>query len=143
MELGELLDLSNPKKDSGMPFVAVEVFTKGTGTTPCPSLVLREREVLGSDAVAYAYVYGYEGNQVDEAKTRSITISSACCTIFPRFKCPNEWHVPMDEELTAMTSLRDFAGIMLKSFCVGAIGFSGLGRLPQLQGSRGWPYGYT
>ena len=78
--------------------------------------------VEGSDAVPHAYVYGYEGNQVDEAKITLNYHQFGVLYNFPAVQqwdlCPNEWHVPTDEELTAMTSSlgsQDFAGIMLKS----------------------------
>ena len=76
----------------------------------------------GSDAVPHAYVYDYEGNQVDEAKN---TLNYHQFGVLYNFSavqqwdlCPNEWHVPTDEEWTAMTSSlgsQDFAGIMMKS----------------------------
>ena len=78
--------------------------------------------VEGSDAVPHAYVYGYEGNQVDEAKITLNYHQFGVLYNFPAVQqwdlCPNEWHVPTDEEWTAMTSSlgsQDFAGIMLKS----------------------------
>ena len=76
----------------------------------------------GSETVAYAYVYGYEGSEVDMAKNTLNYHQFGVLYNFPAVQqwdlCPNEWHVPMDEEWTAMTSSlgsQDFAGIMLKS----------------------------
>ena len=78
--------------------------------------------VEGSDAVPHAYVYGYEGNQVDEAKiTRNYHLFGVLYN-FPAVVlwglCPTDWHVPTDEEWTAMTSSLGsdfFAGSMMKS----------------------------
>ena len=76
----------------------------------------------GSDAVPHAYVYGYEGNQVDEAK---ITLNYHQFGVLYNFPavvqwglCPTDWHVPTDEEWTVMTSSLGsdiFAGSMMKS----------------------------
>ena len=78
--------------------------------------------VEGSDAVPHAYVYGYEGNQVDEAK---ITLNYHQFGVLYNFPavvqwglCPTDWHVPTDEEWTVMTSSLGsdiFAGSMMKS----------------------------
>ena len=78
--------------------------------------------VEGSDAVPHAYVYGYEGNQVDEAK---ITLNYHLFGVLYNFPavvqwglCPTDWHVPTDEEWTVMTSSLGsdiFAGSMMKS----------------------------
>jgi len=78
--------------------------------------------VVGSDAVPHAYVYGYEGNQVDEAK---ITLNYHQFGVLYNFSaveqwglCPIGWHVPTDAEWTAMTSSLgsdNFAGSMMKS----------------------------
>ena len=111
-------------------------------------LVLREREVLarsqpsveGSDAVPHAYVYGYEGNQVDVAKYTLNYHQYGVLYNFPAVVqwdlCPNGWHVPTDEEWTAMTSSLGsevFAGIMMKAnFGVpwGGTNLSGFSGLP-------------
>jgi uncharacterized protein (TIGR02145 family) len=76
----------------------------------------------GSETVAYAYVYGYEGSEVDMAKNTPNYHQFGVLYNFPAVQqwdlCPNEWHVPTDEEWTAMTSSlgsQDFAGIMMKS----------------------------
>ena len=78
--------------------------------------------VEGSEAVPHAYVYGYDGNQVDEAK---ITLNYHQFGVLYNFPavvqwdlCPNGWHVPTDEEWTVMTSSLGsdiFAGSMMKS----------------------------
>jgi len=76
----------------------------------------------GSVTVPYAYVYGYEGSEVDMAKNTLNYHQFGVLYNFPAVQqwdlCPNEWHVPTDEEWTAMTSSlgsQDFAGIMMKS----------------------------
>ena len=76
----------------------------------------------GSDAVPHAYVYDYEGNQVDVAKTTLNYHQYGVLYNFPAVVqwnlCPNGWHVPTDEEWTAMTSSlgsQVFAGNMIKA----------------------------
>ena len=76
----------------------------------------------GSDAVPHAYVYDYEGNQVDVAKSTLNYHQYGVLYNFPAVVqwdlCPNGWHVPTDEEWTAMTlSLGSevFAGNMMKA----------------------------
>ncbi len=99
--------------------------------------------VEGSDAVPHAYVSGYEGNQVDEAK---ITLNYHQFGVLYNFPavvqwglCPTDWHVPTDEEWTVMTSSLGsdiFAGSMMKS----DIGDSWGGT--NLSGFSGLPGGY-
>ena len=83
-------------------------------------------EVSPSIEVSYemplAYVYDYEGNQVDEAKTTLNYHQFGVLYNFPAVQqwdlCPNGWHVPTDEEWTAMTSSlgsENFAGTMMKA----------------------------
>ena len=96
--------------------------------------------VEGSDAVPHAYVYGYEGNQVDVAKYTLNYHQFGVLYNFPAVVqwdlCPNGWHVPTDEEWTAMTSSLGsevFAGIMMKAnFGVpwGGTNLSGFSGLP-------------
>ena len=96
--------------------------------------------VEGSDAVPHAYVYGYEGNQVDVAKYTLNYHQYGVLYNFPAVVqwdlCPNGWHVPTDEEWTAMTSSLGsevFAGIMMKAnFGVpwGGTNLSGFSGLP-------------
>ena len=76
----------------------------------------------GSETVPHAYVYGYEGSEVEMAKNTLNYHQFGVLYNFPAVQqwdlCPNEWHVPTDEEWTAMTSSlgsQDFAGIMMKS----------------------------
>lgn len=95
--------------------------------------------VEGSEAVPHAYVYGYEGNQVDEAKITFNYHQFGVLYNFPAVVqwglCPTDWHVPTDEEWTVMTSSLGsdiFAGIMMKSYFgdswsgTNLSGFSGL-----------------
>ena len=62
----------------------------------------------GSDAVPHAYVYGFEGNEVEQAKNTLNYHQFGVLYNFPAVQqwdlCPNDWHVPTDEEWTAMTS---------------------------------------
>ena len=76
----------------------------------------------GSDAVPHAYVYDYEGNQVDSAKYTLNYHQYGVLYNLPAVVqwdlCPNGWHVPTDEEWTAMTSSLGsevFAGNMMKA----------------------------
>ena len=76
----------------------------------------------GSDAVPHAYVYDYEGNEVYVAKTTLNYHQYGVLYNFPAVVqwdlCPNGWHVPTDEEWTAMTSSLGselFAGNMMKA----------------------------
>ncbi len=97
----------------------------------------------GSETVAYAYVYGYEGSEVDMAKNTLNYHQFGVLYNFPAVVqwglCPTEWHVPTDEEWTAMTSSlgsEDFAGNMMKS----NLGDSWSGT--NLSGFSGLPGGY-
>ena len=99
--------------------------------------------VEGSDAVPHAYVYGNEGNQVDEAKITLNYHQFGVLYNFPAVQqwdlCPNDWHVPTDEEWTAMISSlgsQDFAGGMMKT----DFGDSWTGT--NLSGFSGLPGGY-
>ena len=76
----------------------------------------------GSDAVPHAYVYDYDGNQVDVAKNTLNYHQYGVLYNFPAVVqwglCPTDWHVPTDEEWTVMTSSLGsdiFAGSMMKS----------------------------
>ena len=76
----------------------------------------------GSDAVPHAYVYAYEGFDIESAKN---TLNYHQFGVLYNFRaveqwglCPIGWHVPTDAEWTAMTSSLgsdNFAGSMMKS----------------------------
>ena len=77
---------------------------------------------VGSDAVPHAYVYAYEGVDVESAKNTLNYHQFGVLYNFPAVEqwglCPIGWHVPTDEEWTAMTSSLgsdNFAGSMMKS----------------------------
>jgi len=77
---------------------------------------------VGSDAVPHAYVYAYEGFDIESAKN---TLNYHQFGVLYNFRaveqwglCPIGWHVPTDAEWTAMTSSLgsdNFAGSMMKS----------------------------
>ena len=97
----------------------------------------------GSGLVPHAYVYGYEGSEVDMAKHTLNYHQFGVLYNFPAVQqwdlCPNEWHVPTDEEWTAMRSSLGslhFAGNMLKS----SFGDAWAGT--NLSGFSGLPGGY-
>ena len=100
----------------------------------------------GSETVPHAYVYGYEGSEVDMAKNTLNYHQYGVLYNFPAVQqwdlCPNEWHVPTDEEWTAMTSSlgsQDFAGIMMKSSMKFSFGDAWAGT--NLSGFSGLPGG--
>ena len=77
---------------------------------------------VGSDAVPHAYVYAYEGVDVESAKNTLNYHQFGVLYNFPAVEqwglCPIGWHVPTDAEWTAMTSSLgsdNFAGSMMKS----------------------------
>ena len=76
----------------------------------------------GSDAVPHAYVYDYQGADVEVAKNTLNYHQFGVLYNFPAVEewvlCPNGWHVPTDEEWSAMTSSLGsevFAGNMMKA----------------------------
>ena len=76
----------------------------------------------GSETVAYAYVYGYAGSEVEMAKN---TLNYHQYGVLYNFLavvqwglCPTDWHVPTDLEWTEMTSSlgsEQFAGNLMKA----------------------------
>ena len=108
-----------------------------------------------SDSVPHAYVYDWDGwspvegcqgvahTDVDCAKS---TLNYHRFGVLYNFSaveqwdlCPNGWHVPTDEEWTAMTSSLGsefFAGNMLKDYSWGGTNLSGFSGLPG--GQVGW-----
>jgi len=98
------------------------------------------------DPVPHAYVYDYQGNQVDVAKNTLNYHQLGVLYNFPAVLqwdlCPNGWHVPTDEEWTVMTSSLGsnifFVGSMMKSDfgdSWGGTNLSGFSGLPG--GARG------
>ena len=76
----------------------------------------------GSETEPHAYVFQYEGNQVDVAKNTLNYHQYGVLYNFPAVVqwglCPTDWHVPTDEEWSVMTSSLGsdiFAGSMMKS----------------------------
>ena len=97
----------------------------------------------GSDAVPHAYVYDYEGVDVESAKNTLHYHQFGVLYNFPAVEqwglCPIGWHVPTDEEWTAMTSSLgsdNFAGSMMKS------NFGDSWNGTNLSGFSGLPGGY-
>ena len=97
----------------------------------------------GSDAVPHAYVYDYQGADVELAKITLNYHQFGVLYNFPAVEewglCPSGWHVPTDAEWTAMTSSLGsdiFAGSMMKS----DFGDSWSGT--NLSGFSGLPVGY-
>jgi len=66
---------------------------------------------LGSDTAPYYYVYGYEGTDVDAAKSTDNYETSGVLYNWPAMMtvgiCPSGWHIPSDGEFTELT---DFLG---------------------------------
>ena len=99
---------------------------------------------VGSDAaVPHAYVYAYEGVDVESAKNTLNYHQFGVLYNFPAVEqwglCPIGWHVPTDAEWTAMTSSLgsdNFAGSMIKS------NFGGSWNGTNLSGFSGLPGGY-
>ena len=96
----------------------------------------------GSDAVPHAYVYAYEGVDVESAKNTLNYHQFGVLYNFPAVEqwglCPIGWHVPTDAEWTAMTSSLgsdNFAGSMMKS------NFGDLWNGTNLSGFSGLPGG--
>ena len=97
----------------------------------------------GSDAVPHAYVYDYEGADVELAKNTLNYHQFGVLYNFPAVEewglCPSGWHVPTDDEWTAMTSSlgsQEFAGNMMKS------NFGNAWTGTNLSGFSGLPGGY-
>ena len=98
---------------------------------------------VGSDAVPHAYVYAYEGVDVESAKNTLNYHQFGVLYNFPAVEqwglCPIGWHVPTDAEWTAMTlslGSDNFAGSMMKS------NFSDAWNGTNLSGFSGLPGGY-
>ena len=103
----------------------------------------------GSDAVPHAYVYGYQGNQVDVAKYTLNYHQYGVLYNFPAVVqwdlCPNGWHVPTDEEWTAMTSSLGselLAGNMMKANFGDSWGGTNLSGFSGLPGGYRYGNGY-
>ena len=103
----------------------------------------------GSDLEPHAYVYGYEGNQVNEAKYTLNYHQFGVLYNFPAVEqwdlCPNGWHVPTDEEWTVLTSSLgsdNFAGSMMKSDFGDSWGGTNLSGFSGLPGGARYFVGY-
>ncbi|HNU59751.1 MAG TPA: fibrobacter succinogenes major paralogous domain-containing protein [Aquaticitalea sp.] len=70
----------------------------------------------GSQTAPYYYVYGYDGTDVDAAKTTANYSAYGVLYNWPAAvnACPTGWHLPSDAEWTALTTYLDGDGGKLK-----------------------------
>jgi uncharacterized protein (TIGR02145 family) len=106
----------------GYSYSTVQIGNQCWFSENCRYLPVVSPSSQGSDTSPHYYVYGYEGTDVEAAKTTSIYETYGVLynwsAVITEGHCPSGWHNPSDEEFTQLTDFlggEGVAGAVMKS----------------------------